>query len=1059
MRAGRKWILVLIKIILILTTLETEICWAAGGAGEETAVTGRVYRDEGGQYISNMPNAPSVLLEVYRSGGFPVELFNQRRALTGDEVRGILDALEKKEKGRKSDSRLMEVDEKLKMAIQQGVERLKREQRIAGETDLEVKKIDLDELGITHIRMQQKYQGMPIYGRELLLHVNEKNEFISSGGEGLAKIKLRPASFSAGENKIDSSRAAAIAVRNVGASPDKTETSVEEVWYDFHDHLYKTYLVKVSFHDSAPHAWRVFVDQDSGKIIDKFDAVAFDFSLMGEGTGVHGDHKLLNLRYWDSLKWYVMYDTIRHIWTNDNYSYEDYAHKTVFWGTDQYFNDLYDAPAVDAHYYTGLVNDYLAIELNRAHYDGLGLWTDVIVHYGISYNNAFYDPNKEYFVFGDGDGVNTFPFSAGLDVVAHEITHGMIDKTCGLIGRRQSGALAESICDTFGTIIESKYQSGQSDWLMGEDIYRRTGKATRSMENPPLFGQPDHMSAYVELPDTKEGDWGGVHLNCGIPNKAAYLILKNIGWQKTGKIYYRALKYYLTPLSEFLAARGAFTRSAEDLYGSNSWEKRVIQEAFNMVGISVAPPVAGVPAGTYYCPQTVTLTTATAGAAIYYTLDGSEPTTAGTLYTGPININRSTTLKAIAKKDNVTSDVSTFDYLINEIDVPTVNIPPGTYYSPQTVTLSTSTPGAVIYYTVDGSTPTTAGTLYTGPVTISQSATLKAIAARDGGISPVGVFIYTIAKVAAPAANPPAGTYYHPLSITLSTSTPGANIYYTLDGSEPTIGSTLYNGPIPINGSTTIKAIAGKDSGLSDVSVFSYVIEPVKIPQASPSAGAYYSPQTVTLSSPTAGAAIYYTLDGSEPTTGSLLYTGPITIAQSTTIKAVAVKDGGKSEIATFVYSITFFGETITGRVRLEGLAEGQLGGVEITVPGWAGKGTTDSNGAFTLANLPEGTQTLEFQYKIHGQRVKYLLKRLTVTIIKGYDNSGAALDVLMKVGDINGDNLIELADLGYLAASYGASAGTPGFNANCDFNDDDVIELTDLGWLASNYGLRGDTL
>jgi len=181
----------------------------------------------------------------------------------------------------------------------------------------------------------------------------------------------------------------------------------------------------------------------------------------------------------------------------------------------------------------------------------------------------------------------------------------------------------------------------------------------------------------------------------------------------------------------------------------------------------------------------------------------------------------------------------------------------------------------------------------------------------------INLSIVDTVAAAAPTASPAAGTYNDEQSVILSSSTAGTTLYYTLDGSTPTatVSATVfeYNGPIIVSKTTTIKAIAVKD-GLdnSEVAVFEYIIkaepeaEAVAMPKADKVSGTYGSTQTVTLSCDTEGAAIYYTLDGSTPNTGSELYNGtPLTIAATTTLKVIAVKDGMQvSEINIYVYTI-----------------------------------------------------------------------------------------------------------------------------------------------------------
>ena len=310
----------------------------------------------------------------------------------------------------------------------------------------------------------------------------------------------------------------------------------------------------------------------------------------------------------------------------------------------------------------------------------------------------------------------------------------------------------------------------------------------------------------------------------------------------------------------------------------------------------VMTPIASSAGGTFNSLQSITLSSLTSGADIYYTTDGSTPTASSTKYTGAFDILSNTTLNAIAIKTGMTdSDIMNEVYTINlqQASTPTASPKAGTYSSFQTVTLSTTTSGADIYYTTDGSTPTTSSTKYVNPITVFASQTIKAIAVGYGWTeSKVLSVKYKIKlpQVKTPKASPKAGTYYSDQIITLSTTTSGADIYYTTDGSTPTISSTKYTDPIAVSTSQTIKAIAVEYSWIdSEVLSAEYTIKAVT-PTASPKAGTYSSFQIVTLSTTTSGADIYYTTDGSTPTTSSTKYVNPITVSTSQTIRAIAVE-------------------------------------------------------------------------------------------------------------------------------------------------------------------------
>ncbi len=227
-----------------------------------------------------------------------------------------------------------------------------------------------------------------------------------------------------------------------------------------------------------------------------------------------------------------------------------------------------------------------------------------------------------------------------------------------------------------------------------------------------------------------------------------------------------------------------------------------------------ATPTFSPKAGPYTSPQSVVISDTTANSTIYYTTNGSAPTTSSTPYTGPIAVSATETIKAIAKATNYTnSAVATAAYTINlpVTATPTFSPKAGTYTSPQSVAISNTTANSTIYYTTNGGTPTTSSTPYAGPITVSATETIKAIAkATNYTNSAVGTAAYTInlPVAATPTFTPKAGTYTTVQSVAISDTTANSTIYYTTNGSAPTISSTPYTGPITVSATETIKAIA-----------------------------------------------------------------------------------------------------------------------------------------------------------------------------------------------------------------------------------------------------------
>lgn len=257
----------------------------------------------------------------------------------------------------------------------------------------------------------------------------------------------------------------------------------------------------------------------------------------------------------------------------------------------------------------GSTRDFYKEVLDRDSIDGRGMRLNGYVHFGSAFNNAFWDGS--HMVFGDGDGELFTDFTGSLDVIAHELTHGVTELTAGLSYHNQSGALNESISDVFGSLVKQwarKQTADQADWLIGAEIFTpeidadalRSMKAPGTAYNNKLLGrdpQPDHMSKYVMLPDTDEGDNGGVHINSGIPNKAFYLTAIGIGgnaWEAPGHIWYTALKA-ASESTNFQEFADLTHVAAGQLFGSQSAQQQAVLSAWKEVGIRIsgAPAAAG----------------------------------------------------------------------------------------------------------------------------------------------------------------------------------------------------------------------------------------------------------------------------------------------------------------------------------------------------------------------------------------------------------------------------------------------------------------------------------
>jgi hypothetical protein len=312
--------------------------------------------------------------------------------------------------------------------------------------------------------------------------------------------------------------------------------------------------------------------------------------------------------------------------------------------------------------------------------------------------------------------------------------------------------------------------------------------------------------------------------------------------------------------------------------------------------------------GTYGAPVTVTLIV-NEPATIYYTIDGTDPVTSPTRikYTQSILIFATTTLKYFTTDlAGHTEAVKTAVYTINDTTPPvtTASLASGTYGTPQNVTLTANEP-ATIYYTTNGQDPVTSATkgIYNGAIAVSISTILKFFAKDIAGNTEAVTTVNYIITPPVTTVSPLGGTYAKPQTVTLTPNQP-AIIYYTSNGQDPTTASPVYSGPITITVPKMLKFFAKVVGGSSEtVKTASYIINP-PITTITPPGGTYATAQSVTLTA-NQPATIYYTSNGQDPTTSSPVYSGPLTISSSKTLKYFAkVADGLSEAVKTAVYVI-----------------------------------------------------------------------------------------------------------------------------------------------------------
>ncbi|MEH7463133.1 M4 family metallopeptidase [Bacillus thuringiensis] len=475
--------------------------------------------------------------------------------------------------------------------------------KINPQTDLTLKEVKSDDLGMKHYVYNQSINKVPVDGAQFIVHTNRDGKVTTVNGDvhpaaaeqlkenTKAKISKETALSNAWKH-INLAKKDTLVETNgtpleqMKENAKSTNENADLVVYEKDGNYYLTYKVQLQFIKPYGANWQIYVNAEDGTIVGSYNAVTdADTPQKGYGNGVLGDRKNLNTTYSSQYKKYYLQDTTKPMnggvieTFTVNHSNADNPKNYYLFDDDNAWVDKDQAPAVDAHFYAGKVYDYYKNIHNRNSFDGKGATIRSSINYGKNYNNAFW--NGQQMIYGDGDGVEFAPLSGALDVVAHELTHAVTEYSANLRYVNQSGALNESFSDVFGYFVDP------ANWDIGEAVYTPAvkGDALRSLSNPEKYDQPAHMKDYQYLPETDEGDNGGVHINSGIPNKAAYLTINAIGKEKAEKIYYRALTTYLTPTSDFSKARAALLQSAADYYGVNSATYKAVEKAWNDVGV------------------------------------------------------------------------------------------------------------------------------------------------------------------------------------------------------------------------------------------------------------------------------------------------------------------------------------------------------------------------------------------------------------------------------------------------------------------------------------------
>jgi bacillolysin len=483
-----------------------------------------------------------------------------------------------------------------------------------GELDIVRTQEDTMMPGRIQERLGQFYKGLPVFGGQVVCQMDGRSLISLTGRlyEGL-DLDVNPA--------ISSARANAIALANAGAGaniPGETTLGILPVEAGAYRLVYRM---------EVRSDWgirEVYIDAVSGQTVRSLNGIHTQRTI-GQGTGVHGALKKMSANQTTST--YEAKDALRPAEAVTRDFRGSLSRLNGFLATGLLFNSdtatdsdniWTDGPTVDAHVYQGWVYDYYFKRFGRRGLDDRNIEIDGIVHpldrsqatqqppdiVGTFINNAFYCCSG-LMVYGDGDGRIFTHLAAALDVVAHEMTHGVTDFSSQLINQDEPGALNEAFSDIMAAAIEFYYQpvgsgTDKGDWLIGEDVLLVYPGYIRSLNNPHgVLGDPDHYNLRQFIGTTT--DDGGVHFNMTIGTHAFYLAVEGgrnrvsgitvagVGFssiEKIERIFYRAFALLMAPNSKFSDARAATLQAATDLYGAGSNERSQVEQAWTAVGVN-----------------------------------------------------------------------------------------------------------------------------------------------------------------------------------------------------------------------------------------------------------------------------------------------------------------------------------------------------------------------------------------------------------------------------------------------------------------------------------------
>lgn len=437
------------------------------------------------------------------------------------------------------------------------------------------------QLNFSNIRLPQMYNGVPVFGKQLVVHLDQKQQIVAVNGQYAPGLNI------SSQPSITKEQAEQTALDDLKANQLDPAESLR---------------VKANVLKNKT-ALTVYIDEN-GKATLTWSVQIMTESPLGEWTSFVNAHRPVVVHAIDGL------DQAKNRMTYSAGKGTDIPGQLLAAEGERTSDPIGQA----AHDAAGKVYDYYFSTFKRDSIDGRGLALVSTVHYGTDpqdAENAAWVGEAQQMIYGDG-GRMFKPLAYGLDVVGHEFTHGVTDSTSQLVYEGQSGALNESYSDVFAAMID------RGNWTIGEAVVKSPpfpAPYLRSLQDPGLngaydpsdplagVGQPGAMSQYANLPLSRKSDNGGVHINSGITNHAAYFLAQAIGREKTEQIYYRTLTQYLSPSATFADAGRATLQAATDLYGAA--ETAAVRNAFSQVGLDVTgtqtgptpPPPSNVPGG------------------------------------------------------------------------------------------------------------------------------------------------------------------------------------------------------------------------------------------------------------------------------------------------------------------------------------------------------------------------------------------------------------------------------------------------------------------------------